>query len=184
MTELAGALNAELVVAGSIGRVGNSYLLTLALFRARETKVVARASERFKNLDEEKLLDRLPSVVKSLMDAGRDPSWGPPAAGVPLTSDEGTHSPSILRPALRAAGGVGLGVSGVAMAVLGACVAGYALLATLDAFNVLVKEHHLLPQGPSLALDVVGLASLAGLVLMVGPLLLAGALLGGSFLAP
>jgi TolB-like protein len=184
MTEIAGALNAELVIAGSLGRVGSSYVLTLALFRAREAKVVARASERFRNLDEDQLLDRLPAVVKSMMDSARDPSWGPLAAGAPASEVAAGPSTALLRPALRAAGGVGLAISGAALAVLGACAAGYAVVAALDALKVQSRDQHLLPQGPSLVLDVVGLASLAGLILMVGPLLLAGTLLGGSFLAP
>jgi hypothetical protein len=83
--EIAGSLNSDEIVIGSLGKVGGSLLLTMTRVRARDAQVVGRAMERVPGQDEDVLLDRLAPAVTELFGAGAPGSPGslpPPAAGL------------------------------------------------------------------------------------------------------
>lgn len=52
MSELAGALGAEHLVSGLIGKLGSTFVLTLKLIDTRTARAAARASRRFQRLDD------------------------------------------------------------------------------------------------------------------------------------
>jgi hypothetical protein len=67
LAELGGALGAERVIHGSVGRVGSSLVVTLATLDAPRSRTVASVSERFKGGSDEAFLDALPSMVDRLL---------------------------------------------------------------------------------------------------------------------
>jgi hypothetical protein len=76
MTEIAGALGADRIVHGSIGRVGGTLVVNLSALDARRATAVASVSERLRGGDEEAFLDVLPTVADALL-ADAPPSGGP-----------------------------------------------------------------------------------------------------------
>jgi hypothetical protein len=63
LTELAGALGADRVVHGSVGRVGESLVVNLTAVDPKSGRAVASVSERLKGGGDEAFLDALPSLV-------------------------------------------------------------------------------------------------------------------------
>jgi hypothetical protein len=63
LTELAGALGADRVVHGSVGRVGESLVVNLTAVDPKNGRAVASVSERLKGGGDEAFLDALPSLV-------------------------------------------------------------------------------------------------------------------------
>jgi pimeloyl-ACP methyl ester carboxylesterase len=85
--EIAGAFNTDQIVLGSLGRLGDSYILTLTLVRARDAQVVGRSMGRFSGREEEALVDRMPATVAELFSVEAPPRVeklgtldGPPAS--------------------------------------------------------------------------------------------------------
>jgi hypothetical protein len=66
LTEMAGALGADRVVHGSIGRVGGSLLVNLTSLDPKSGRAVASVSERLKGGGDEAFLDALPTLVFQL----------------------------------------------------------------------------------------------------------------------
>jgi hypothetical protein len=64
--EIAGAVNTDEIILGTLGRVGESHVLALSRVSARSALAEARVMERVPNLREDALLDVLPSVVAKL----------------------------------------------------------------------------------------------------------------------
>jgi len=67
LAELGGALGADRVVHGTVGRVGGSLLVNLATLDARRARGVASVSERLKGAGDEAFLDALPAMVDRLL---------------------------------------------------------------------------------------------------------------------
>jgi hypothetical protein len=67
LTEMAGALGADRVVHGSIGRVGDSLLVNLTSLDPKSGRAVASVSERLKGGGDEAFLDALPTLVFQLV---------------------------------------------------------------------------------------------------------------------
>ncbi|HYV43921.1 MAG TPA: DUF2380 domain-containing protein [Myxococcaceae bacterium] len=63
LTELAGALGADRVVHGSVGRVGESLVVNLTAVDPKSGRAVASVSERLKGGGDEAFLDALPALV-------------------------------------------------------------------------------------------------------------------------
>jgi hypothetical protein len=67
LRELAGALNVDLILTGSVGYMGKSYLLNLKLLDARRATALASVGERYKASTEEQLLDHIEIAVWQLL---------------------------------------------------------------------------------------------------------------------
>jgi hypothetical protein len=74
--ELGGALGADRIVHGSIGRVGDSLLVNLSALDPRRGTTIASVSERLRGAREEAFLDVLPAVADTLL-AEPQASGGP-----------------------------------------------------------------------------------------------------------
>jgi hypothetical protein len=74
--ELGGALGADRIVHGSIGRVGDSLLVNLSALDPRRGTTIASESERLRGAREEAFLDVLPAVADALL-AEPQASGGP-----------------------------------------------------------------------------------------------------------
>jgi hypothetical protein len=74
--ELGGALGADRIVHGSIGRVGDSLLVNLSALDPRRGTTIASVSERLRGAREEAFLDVLPAVADALL-AEPQASGGP-----------------------------------------------------------------------------------------------------------
>jgi len=66
IAEIAGALDVDQALMGSVSRLGRSYLLTLKLVDVRHVKVTASVSERIKNGGGDELLDVVPQTLERL----------------------------------------------------------------------------------------------------------------------
>jgi len=67
LTELAGALGADRIVHGSVGRVGGSLVVNLTSIDPKSGRAVASVSERLKGGGDEAFLDALPSLSFQLL---------------------------------------------------------------------------------------------------------------------
>jgi hypothetical protein len=70
MAEIGGALGADRVVHGSVGRVGESLVVNLSALDPRRAVAAASVSERLRGGGEEAFLDVLPSVADALLADG------------------------------------------------------------------------------------------------------------------
>jgi TolB-like protein len=67
MAEIGGALGADRVVHGSVGKVGGSLMVNLSALDARRGAPVASVSERLKAGGEEAFLDALPAIADAIL---------------------------------------------------------------------------------------------------------------------
>lgn len=67
MAEIGGALGADRVVHGSLGRVGASLMVNLSALEPRRGAAVASVSERLRGGDDEAFLDALPAIGDALL---------------------------------------------------------------------------------------------------------------------
>ncbi len=67
LAELGGALGADRVLHGAVGRVGGSLLVNLSSLDARRARGVAAVSERLKGAGDEAFLDVLPAMVDRVL---------------------------------------------------------------------------------------------------------------------
>ncbi|MGB8929826.1 MAG: hypothetical protein WCC48_01105 [Anaeromyxobacteraceae bacterium] len=74
IAEVGGALGADRVVHGSIGRVGTSLLVNLTSLDPRKAAQAASVSERLRGASDEAFLDALPRIVDGLI---AEPKQGP-----------------------------------------------------------------------------------------------------------
>jgi hypothetical protein len=83
LAELGGALGADRVVHGSVGRVGNSLVVTISSLDAPKSRTVAGVSERLQGAGDEAFLDALTAMVDKLLSEPRPEPRpaAPPAAG-------------------------------------------------------------------------------------------------------
>ncbi len=77
LAELGGALGADRVVHGSVGRVGSSLVITISSLDAPRARTVASVSERLKGAGDEAFLDGLSAMVDRLL-AEPGPAAPPP----------------------------------------------------------------------------------------------------------
>lgn len=88
LAELGGALGADRVVHGSVGRVGSSLVVTISSLDAPKSRTVASVSERLKGAGDEAFLDALPAMVDKLLSEPVRPATSPaasPAGGTKLS---------------------------------------------------------------------------------------------------
>jgi hypothetical protein len=67
MAEIGGALGADRVVHGSLGRVGGSLVVNLSALDPRRAVAAASVSQRLRGGEEEALLDALPAIADALL---------------------------------------------------------------------------------------------------------------------
>jgi TolB-like protein len=119
MVEIGGALNVTYILAGSVGRLGESHLLNLSLVEARTGVSAASASSRTRGATEEALLDSIKPAVAELL-KGMAPAGG--------TVSEATQGSGMRRRALLGSGAALLaltlpaGVAAAGLAVVSAFV--------------------------------------------------------------
>ena len=91
MAELAGALGAGLVISTQVGKLGDSFVVTVVLFDAAKAKSVGRRSVNAASLGElpQKLGPALLALMQPLLNAGSTPSTPPPS---PTTTPPVTRS--------------------------------------------------------------------------------------------
>jgi sulfatase modifying factor 1 len=82
--ELAGALNTDQIIFGTLGTVGRSYLLTLSCVTAAG-ETAGRTVTRFPKNEEEALIDGMSKVARELLvhERATEPTQPAPAAGLP-----------------------------------------------------------------------------------------------------
>jgi hypothetical protein len=83
LAELGGALGADRVVHGTVGRVGASLLVNLSSLDAKRARSAASVSERLKGAGDEAFLDALPAMVDRLLAEPAAPARGPAAPKPP-----------------------------------------------------------------------------------------------------
>ncbi len=76
IAEIGGALGADRVMHGSLGRVGDSLVVNLSALDPRRALAAASVSERLRGGGEEAFLDVLPSIADSLLAEGPATSGG------------------------------------------------------------------------------------------------------------
>jgi hypothetical protein len=74
LTEIAGAMGADRLVSGNVGRVGKSLVVYLSMVDAAKAQMITSVSERLKSDSDEAFLDALPGFVKLLL---AEPPAGP-----------------------------------------------------------------------------------------------------------
>jgi hypothetical protein len=67
MAEIGGALGADRVVHGSLGRVGGSLVVNLSALDPKRGQAAASVSERLRGAGEEAFLDALPGLADALL---------------------------------------------------------------------------------------------------------------------
>jgi hypothetical protein len=67
MAEIGGALGADRVVHGSLGRVGGSLVVNLSALDPKRAAAAASVSERLRGAEDEAFLDALPSLADALL---------------------------------------------------------------------------------------------------------------------
>lgn len=67
MAEIGGALGADRVIHGSLGRVGGSLVVNLSALEARKASAAASVSERLRGAADEAFLDALPAIADALL---------------------------------------------------------------------------------------------------------------------
>ncbi|HEX9052783.1 MAG TPA: DUF2380 domain-containing protein [Anaeromyxobacter sp.] len=67
MAEIGGALGADRVIHGSLGRLGGSLMVNLSALDARRGAAVASVSERLKGGADEAFLDALPAIADAIL---------------------------------------------------------------------------------------------------------------------
>jgi len=67
MAEIGGALGADRVIHGSLGRVGASLVVNFSALDAKKGDAVASVSERLRGAEDEAFLDALPAIADALL---------------------------------------------------------------------------------------------------------------------
>ena len=96
--EIAGALDTEQIVIGSLGKVGQSYLLTMSRINGRDAVVVGRAQRRFDMLLEDDIVDNMPGAAAELFGLPPPPTT---AKGTAVQAGGATASGWVFRGFLR-----------------------------------------------------------------------------------
>lgn len=93
VTELAGALGVDYLATAKIGKLGNSYLMSMRLMSVKSGSTVGSVSERLRENSEEAFLDALPAAVAAVIkQAGLETATTAPAA-VPDAAEPTTAPP-------------------------------------------------------------------------------------------
>lgn len=115
--EIAGALNTDQVITGSMGKLGDSYILSLTRVQARDARVLGRAQRMFSIRIEEDIADNMPGAVAQLFGTAA------PRGASPAQQGTATAASRVFRDVLRRlvlplriAGAVGLTAGGLAAA--------------------------------------------------------------------
>jgi len=94
LAELGGALGADRVIHGSVGRVGTSLVVNLSSLDPKRSRSAASVSERLRGGDDEAFLDALPAMVDRLLAEAPDlprPTGKPPMP--PAPAPDGGRAP-------------------------------------------------------------------------------------------
>jgi hypothetical protein len=184
LAEIAGAFNVEMVLAGSVGKAGNSWILSLKLINARTSRTVGAVSRRITRPGEDALLDSIqPALDELLADAGLKA-----APVTPVVRESST--PRWRWPVVGAgAAAAAVGVPLVMLACVSVATAGTLVAGTWDLSPLPTGNLPVLPLGflPRVAAAVAGAAA-AGVLLLAavvagvagGGMIAAGFLAGGG----
>ena len=176
--EIAGALDRDQIIIGSLGVVGDVYLLSLSRIQSRDAQILRRAVRRVRRGEESELLDETAGAARELMRNARAPA--PEAAEVAhkTAPPVGKQSPVTPAPLALRVGSGALGTVGAVLllaASAGAAVAGAVLVADIaggDWSNLFQRRH-------GVTLRVAGLGDGAAVtsvaLLLAGAVVLAGA---------
>jgi len=67
LSEIAGAMGADRLVSGTVGRVGKSLVVYISSVDSKKATAVATVSERLMSISDEAFLDALPGFVRQLL---------------------------------------------------------------------------------------------------------------------
>ncbi|MBI5495967.1 MAG: hypothetical protein HY904_13160 [Deltaproteobacteria bacterium] len=171
--EIAGALNTDEIVIATFGKVGDSYVLTAVRIRAGDAQAVARVSARFRDLDENLVLDRLPELMRKLLtdEAGASAAASHPAPVAGSSAAPAGESPPA--GANRNPSRILVGLGGGALAGSGLVMLGAAGAAAASAISFIPWV---------VSVPTQGLTGVPRLVLLTGLPLGAAACAGGLLL--
>jgi len=186
--EVAGALNADEIVVGHLGKVGDAYVLSVTRIRSRDASVLGRASDRVESASEALLLERMPALVSDVMSGASKTAVVANSEvthfrrGAATPPEESASLPP-WRLGLRAVGAFGL-VAAAAVALMGTVSAlFFAALLTKDLATGAGGR-----RGVTGSEAALGNATFYGALLLVPAALLgavaAGATLGASWVIP
>ncbi|MBI5496196.1 MAG: hypothetical protein HY904_14330 [Deltaproteobacteria bacterium] len=126
LAQLAGALGVDFILMGSVGRLGDRWIINLSVVDMSSASVRASMSPSIAGASDSVLLEEAPHLVFELLGKARLPGKGRPPpprrAAAPSADAAAAAGPSTLARALRVAGALGLGGGGVAG--VGAAVGG------------------------------------------------------------
>jgi hypothetical protein len=201
--EIAGALNTDEIVLGTLGRVGNSFLITLTRVQAKDGKTLSRLAERTSRLDEEALFDRMgviadlliPSGIPqptALVPPGLSPAEGPLPGPLSLERAAPAPSPTSTRAwlprTLWATGAVTGGLGLLGLAVTAVLLVGSGVVMTVDYVQgggpAPLSQAHAIPKPLGMAVNVALWGSLGTGILVVLLGVLAAGLVGTGFVVP
>ncbi|MEW5850153.1 MAG: hypothetical protein AB2A00_15300 [Myxococcota bacterium] len=167
MAELAGALGVDYVVSGTLGRLGDQWLLNLTLLNTRTTQAEGSVSMPVAGNNEAALLKAMETVPAQLLQGSRVPGGVAAPQPAPTTSaapaEEGGGG--MLGNVLKGVGALGLGGAALAAVVGGAgALLSSGIWVTLFLRPELTRGRNL---GPLITAGYLGGWSVAGVMLAV-----------------
>jgi hypothetical protein len=158
-TELAGALNTDEVIQGSVGRLGVALILSLSRIKVRTGEVVHRVADTITPADASLLILRIPYAARTLY---------PP-----------THQARVGRGIL--VGSLGLVAAAGTVAGVMAALTGLAVVGVWAADLSLGRNRHLVTQTQGMLLNVLGVGALGAVLVgaLVAGLAGTGAVVAG-----
>jgi hypothetical protein len=181
--EIAGALSTDQIVVGDVGRMGDSYLVSMSRVRAKDASVAGRVAERIPADREDALLDAVPGMVRQLFDLA--PASEVPAGETPSRADQQAPASGVrvVPWVLRGVGAVAAGAGTLLLlgGLLGAGTLGGLFVADLRERSTLDNRNHVLPRPVAMAANVGlwALVPLLGTSVLLG--LVAAGLVAGSW---
>lgn len=158
--EIAGALNVDQLVLGTLGKLNGSYVLSLSRVRARDSHNAARISRVFTSLTPEVLTQELPLAVHelfSLTTTGK-------SSEVTRSTAPAPESPARPLPMLAGLGAAAAGALLFAITIVGSVVTAALVYGTVAPHGVSLPGPAL-PGSAPLRLGVVGTSALGVVVL-------------------
>jgi len=181
--EIAGALNTDFIIIGTLAKVETEYVLNVSRVRARDAAVPGRSLRRFPQKRESLMLLQMPLVTSELMGTPVPPEV---LARQKLLESQTPKEISALPWVLRTVAGVG--ATGAVVLVL-AVAASAAVPAGITLYNwragpVLPGGQQNITQGMAMLSNMFFLAAVAGGGLVLVSAATAAGLLGASFAVP